>query len=109
MATSQALTDVERAAIQILVARDLDSYVRQENEMSITGATFIAQELKSQIEQAKAKLQKAHASLGNASDNLSQAGDKVQGLADQINNEANDLHSMVGQYSNGAPAEPTKA
>lgn len=111
-----ALSDIERAAIQILVARDLEAYVAsisvpKGQDMGILGLQ--SGSIKSALEEAKQEIAAVH-SQGIA--DIRAVKDKAKGdikaqlagVKDKISSEISDALHELAQFTNGEPVEETK-
>ena len=79
-------------------------YQNRKLEMSITGASYLAQTIKDKIEAAKARVVASTEKTDAALTKLISAADHADGIATTIENEANDLTAFVGQFSNSIGA-----
>jgi len=80
-------------------------FIRTENtKMAITDAGKLATSIKDRIQAAKDRVAAVSANTDQALKKLNDAADTGDKIAKQIEAEADDLHSQLGQFSNGGPA-----
>lgn len=72
----------------------------KETSVSVTGAGHVGTSLKDMLAQRKAKIAAAHDKLSANFDKLDQATAALDTLGDKVGSEADDLMSVVGQFTN---------
>ena len=110
MGTRQVKLAIKRAKAQ--VERELSEHVREQNrkdaetesDVSITGASYLAETVRDRIARAKKSIADANERVMSAADQIGTAADGAQAVAAAIEQEAADLQAQLAQLTNGPPS-----
>ena len=94
--------NIGRGESQEQINQKLDTLPQRQAEqrMSITGAAGLAGTIKDRINAAKDKIAQVTANTDGALAKLNDAADRGDRIAKQIEQEAEDLNSQLGQFTN---------
>lgn len=73
--------------------------------MTLTGAAYFGETLKSRIQSAKDRITASHAKADSAVTDILKAADSADQIAEALTAEAQDLTATVMQFTNGAPKD----